>query len=136
MRLEISTPGGLVLERDVEWSTVPTVSGDVGIFPGHVPLVAAVRPGMLRFGCAGSQEAIAVDRGFLHFRSDVLCLMVEDAIDVRSIDGNEAATARKKAEDALAEARRTPRLDAGEMARLEAKVRYQIVKQRAGGQPH
>ena len=128
--LEIATPEGPVLEREVESVTLPTELGEVGILPSHVPLVGVVVPGLLHLSQDGKRESLAVDEGFFILRTDTLSVLVEGAIAVADIDPDEVERAQRRAEEALARARRT-QLDAGEIAQLEAKIRYQIVKRRA-----
>ncbi|MDR0678875.1 MAG: ATP synthase F1 subunit epsilon [Puniceicoccales bacterium] len=130
VRLEIVTPEGTVLERAVDSVTVPTESGEVGILPGHIPLAAIVIPGLLHFATNGKRESIAVDRGFLLLQSDVLAVTVDGAIDVANIDAEEATKAKKRAEEALEEAKKS-HMDREEIAQLEAQIRYQLIKKRA-----
>lgn len=42
-----STKKHLDIEK-VTWVTLPTASGEIGVYPGHVPLVGVVRPGILK----------------------------------------------------------------------------------------
>jgi F-type H+-transporting ATPase subunit epsilon len=128
--LEIVTPEGPVLERDVDGVTLPTELGEVGILPGHVPLAGIVVPGLLHLSQGGQRESLAVDEGFFILRANVLSVLVEGAIAVAEIDPDEVERAQRRAEEALARARRA-QLDAGEIGQLEAKIRYQIVKRRA-----
>jgi F-type H+-transporting ATPase subunit epsilon len=129
--LEISTPEGVVLEREVDSLTVPTPLGMTGIFPGHVPLATLIVPGILQFTAHGQKESLAVDSGFLLLQSNRVSLMLDGAIQVHHIDDAEAENARKRAEEALQKARESA-LDAQEIARLEAKVRFHVMVQRAG----
>ena len=130
IHLEITTPEGTVLERDVDAVTVPTTLGEVGILPGYVPLMALVEPGVLHLRANGGRESVAVDGGFLMLQSDSLSVLVDGAVAVANIDVAEVERARKRAEEALREANRS-HLDSEEVAKLEAKIRYQIVQQRA-----
>jgi F-type H+-transporting ATPase subunit epsilon len=136
MQLEISTPEGLILDAsEIDSVTVPTVSGELCILPSHIPIVTLIEPGVLHFCTANTEESVAVDRGFLYLQKDILCIVVDSAVNVVDVDASEAETARKRAEDALEDARKNS-LDAEEIARLEAIVRYQIAKQRAKHTAH
>ncbi|MDR0340639.1 MAG: ATP synthase F1 subunit epsilon [Puniceicoccales bacterium] len=130
IRLEIVTPEGLVLERSVDSVTIPTESGELGVLPGHIPLASVVIPGLLRFSADGRRESIAIDRGFLLLQSDVLAVTVDGAIAVANIDAEEAEKAKKRAEEALEEAKKS-HMDLEEIAQLEAQIRYQLLKKRA-----
>ncbi|MDR0727271.1 MAG: ATP synthase F1 subunit epsilon [Puniceicoccales bacterium] len=128
--LEISTPEGVVLEAEGETVSVPTARGELTILPGHQPLAALVEPGILHYGMGGGENSLAVDGGFLLIQGDRIYVMVDQAVNVIQIDPSEAETARQRAEHALEEAKKN-QADRGEIARLEAKIRYQIVKSSA-----
>ena len=42
IHLEIVTPDGLKLAADVSEFTAPSVNGEFGVLPGHVPLLTAL----------------------------------------------------------------------------------------------
>jgi F-type H+-transporting ATPase subunit epsilon len=130
LAIEISTADGVVLEYAADYAAVPTELGEIGIMPGHIPIAATVLPGLLRLRSGGRWESIAIDRGFLLLQKDVLAVIVDGAIDVVNIDAEEAENAKKRAEVALEEAKKSM-LDGEEIAQLEAKIRYQTVKQMA-----
>ena len=46
-KLEIATPQGKVFEGDVEEVLVPAAQGEIGILPGHTPLLTTIAPGAL-----------------------------------------------------------------------------------------
>jgi F-type H+-transporting ATPase subunit epsilon len=127
LHLEISTPEGVVLEAEAEAVSVPTARGEITILAGHQPLAALVEPGILHYGPGGGENSLAVDGGFLCVQSDRIYVMVDQAVNVVQIDPSEAETARQRAELALEEAKKN-QADRGEIARLEAKIRYQVIK--------
>ncbi|MDR2576439.1 MAG: ATP synthase F1 subunit epsilon [Puniceicoccales bacterium] len=129
MKLEVSTPEGLIFEEEVDAVTVLTRDGELGILPGHIPMASIILPGVLRFRRGSNEESMAVDRGFLYMQKNTLCVIVDAAVRVVDVDDAEAENARKRAEQALEEAKEK-HMDAAEIAQLEAKVRYQIAKQR------
>ncbi|MDR2030238.1 MAG: ATP synthase F1 subunit epsilon [Puniceicoccales bacterium] len=128
--LEVATPEGVALESVVDGATLPTEMGELGILPGHVPLAGIVVPGLLRFVKNGERESMAIDGGFFILQSDVLSILVDGAISVAEIDPTEAEQARRRAEETLARAK-LAQVDAAEIAQLEAKIRYQIIKKQA-----
>jgi F-type H+-transporting ATPase subunit epsilon len=128
--LEISTPEGVVLEAEAETVSIPTARGELTILPGHQPLAALVEPGILHYGQGSGENSLAVDSGFLCIQEDRIYLMVDQAVNVVQINPVEAETARQRAESVLEEAKKN-QADLGEIARLEAKIRYQVVKSAA-----
>jgi len=49
IRLEVVTPEGLALNADVDEFTSPSVQGQFGVLPGHLPLLAALRTGVVSY---------------------------------------------------------------------------------------
>ena len=47
MRLSVTTPRGALVDTDVEEVTAPGTLGEFGVLPGHVPLMSALKPGVL-----------------------------------------------------------------------------------------
>ncbi|MDR2436015.1 MAG: ATP synthase F1 subunit epsilon [Puniceicoccales bacterium] len=128
--LEITTPEGVVLETEAEAVSVPTTCGEITILPGHRPLATLVGPGVLHYGHDGRGNSLAVDCGFLYIQGDRVYVMVDQAVNVVQINPAEAEIAQQQAEQALEEAKKN-HMDACEIARLEAKIRYQVVKSAA-----
>lgn len=85
--LEIVTPKGLVLKEEVDHVAAPSVNGEVGVLPGHLPLLAALRTGIVTFNQGADETRVAVGEGFAEVSNDRALLltdkfMTRDAIDV------------------------------------------------------
>ena len=48
LKVEIVTPRGAALSAEADEATVPGVLGELGVLPGHRPLLSGVKPGVLR----------------------------------------------------------------------------------------
>ena len=57
LALEIVTPDGLKLTTQVAELTAPSVDGEFGVLPGHRPMLAALKTGIVRFKPARGAEA-------------------------------------------------------------------------------
>ncbi|MET7936832.1 F0F1 ATP synthase subunit epsilon [Streptomyces sp. NPDC005322] len=93
-----------------------TTSGDIGVMPGHQPLLGVLESGPVTIRTSGGGTVVAaVHGGFISFSDDKLSLLAEvaelsDEIDVKRA---ERALERAKAEaDAAAERRADVRLRA------------------------
>lgn len=83
--------------------------GQLGIFPRHAPLVAALGSGVLRIGLDGGRVArFAVSGGFLKVGDDRVTILVDRAVSETDVDEGEA---RRELEETL-EALQHPRTDA------------------------
>jgi F-type H+-transporting ATPase subunit epsilon len=73
--LEVVTPLGVVLCERVEEVVAPSVKGEFGVLPGHLPMLASLNIGLLHFVKGNDTTEVAVGRGFaevLHDRTLVL----------------------------------------------------------------
>jgi F-type H+-transporting ATPase subunit epsilon len=62
--LEIVTPKGRALKKSVEEVRAPSVEGEFGVLPGHLPLLAALRTGIVTYRESGADHKCAVGTGF------------------------------------------------------------------------
>lgn len=133
LRLEIVTPDHSVYDETVDSVVLPTTSGEVGILPGHIPLLTVVEPGELRVTQNGRTVSLAVDKGFAEVIADEVRVLAEAAIEVDSIDLSQVEEARQRAEEALRKAE-AEGLDPAEVEQAETVVRFsslqQLLKQR------
>jgi F-type H+-transporting ATPase subunit epsilon len=65
MKLSLTTPRGALVDTDVEEVTAPGEIGEMGILPGHVPLMSALKPGVLSYRTSDHTGVVAVAQGFL-----------------------------------------------------------------------
>jgi F-type H+-transporting ATPase subunit epsilon len=65
MRLSVTTPRGALVEADIEQVTAPGELGEFGVLPGHVPLMSALKPGVLWYKATDHVGVLAVGPGFL-----------------------------------------------------------------------
>src|SRR3569832_1349124 len=103
MRLSVTTPRGAVVDTDVDELSAPGLLGEFGVLPGHVPLMSALKPGVLTYWTQSRAATLAVGEGFLQVapvvagntNKDRVLVMVDRATNASSID--RAAAARELA---------------------------------------
>jgi F-type H+-transporting ATPase subunit epsilon len=102
-RLQVSvvTPTGTMAQKQLDEVIAPGELGELGVLPGHVPLLAALRPGVLTLRDGGRRELFAVGPGFLQVAlTGEVKVLVERAIAPTDVD---VAEARKELAAAEAE---------------------------------
>ncbi len=119
--LEIVTPENRAYSDTADNVVIPTTTGEVGVLPGHIPLLTQVEPGELRLERGGKTEYLAVGRGFAQISGDKVSVLAESAISEAKIDESAVEDAMKRAQAALAG---EEELDPAEMERLEKVVRF------------
>lgn len=101
IKVNIVTPDGPVVETEANIIIAATETGDIGILPGHVAMVAPLQIGGLRLQKDDSTEQIAVHGGFIEVRPDVVTVLAQSAELASSIDIDRAKKAAKLAEETL-----------------------------------
>lgn len=78
--------------------------GELGILPGHAPLLTGIRPGVVQLRLPnGEEEVFYASGGFLEIQPGVVTILADTAARAEDIDEAAAAEARQTAERALAE---------------------------------
>jgi len=79
------------------------VLGDLGISPGHAPLLSELQPGPVRVKKqSGGEEIFYVSGGFIEVQPNLVTVLADSAVRAKEIDEAEAASAKAAAERALA----------------------------------
>jgi F-type H+-transporting ATPase subunit epsilon len=99
MHLVVVTPGGSKVDTQATMVTVPGSVGELGILPGHRPLISSLAVGLLSYQDGQRTHYIAVNEGFVEVHDDKLAVVTETAERPDEIDGDRA---RKSLEDAEA----------------------------------
>jgi len=84
--LEIVTPQGLALHVEVDEVTAPSVSGEFGVLPGHLPLLAALRTGIVAYHAGGVERKLAVAEGFVEIKDDRALLLTDKVATREEVD--------------------------------------------------
>lgn len=125
LTLEIVTPEARVYSESVDTVVIPTVEGEIGILPGHIPLVTQVGAGELRATKGGVTQLLVVGGGFAQVTGEKVSILAERAIEENKIDEHTVENAMKRAEEAL---KTKESLGAAEIERLEGVVRFSVAQ--------
>ena len=123
--LEIVTPEARVYSDTIDTVVIPTTSGEVGILPGHIPLLTQIEHGELRVTKNGQTHWLAVSGGFDEVEGDKVHVLAEHAITEEKIDENAVEAALKRAEQELKDAKD---IDPQQYEHLQSLVRYSGVQ--------
>lgn len=87
LTVEVVTPDREVLVADdATFVLAHGIEGDVGILPGHAPLMIALGVGALRVDRGERKEHMAVDGGFLQVVNDRVIVLAEYAVLPHEVD--------------------------------------------------
>ncbi|MDA3129958.1 F0F1 ATP synthase subunit epsilon [Aliibacillus thermotolerans] len=129
IKVNIVTPDGTVFEGDRDMVSVRAQSGELGILPGHIPLVAPLSIDAVRLKKGTETELVAVSGGFIEVRPDKVTILAEAAELPSDIDVDRANAAKKRAEERLARAKQD-NIDKkrAELALQRAMTRLKVAK--------
>jgi F-type H+-transporting ATPase subunit epsilon len=132
LTLEIVTPDAKVYSEEVDHVVVPTTSGKIDILPNHVPIIGKLIPGDLKVEKNGSLDYLAVSSGFVEVYSNKVSILTDEALIVSETDDAAIEKAVKRAQEALAEGKKS-NLDIAAIQKLEAAARFALAQQIAKG---
>lgn len=121
LTLEIVTPEAKVYSDTIDSVVIPTVEGEIGVLPGHIPLLTQVEDGELRVTKGTTTQLLVVSGGFAQIDGDRVRVLAENAINEEKIDEQAVEAALKRAEQQLREAKD---VDPQQYEQLQSMVRY------------
>ena len=131
LRLNLITPQAQLLNAlEVESVVLPALKGEMGVLPGHVPMVVQLGFGSLRYKQQGKEEVFAVLGGFAEVLHTEVNVFAEGAGLAGEINEEEEKQKIKRAKESLS--RKDADIDF-ELAELEIKqaiARMKVKKRR------
>jgi len=134
IELIVVTPERQLLRETVVEVTIPGLDGELGILPGHAPLITELGIGALKYRTATSSQPIllAILRGFAEVLPDRVTLLAETAERAEEIDLSRAEAAKSRAEKRLASNDTNIDWDRATIALQRAIIRIQVAKRYRG----
>ena len=102
LHIEVVSAEASIFSGEAAFVALPGESGDLGILPGHTPLISRVRPGTLKIRRDdGTEEHIFVAGGILEVQPHAVTVLSDTAIRAADLDEAKAVAARERAEEAF-----------------------------------
>ena len=101
IQLEVITPERRLLSETVDAVTVPGLGGELGILPGHTPLISQLQTGVLSYTQGDASRRLLVSGGFVEVNADRVSVLADVAEYPEEIDAAQARQDREQAERAL-----------------------------------
>jgi F-type H+-transporting ATPase subunit epsilon len=134
IELIVVTPERQLLKETVVEVTIPGLDGELGVLPGHAPLMTELGVGELRYKTANSGQptALAIIQGFAEVLPDRVTVLAETAERAEEIDLSRAERALERAQRRIAQP--TPEVDwaRAEFALRRALIRIQLARKYRG----
>jgi F-type H+-transporting ATPase subunit epsilon len=125
----VVTPETTVLEQPADFVALPLYDGEIGIAPGHSPLIGRLGYGEMRLRRGGETSRYYVDGGFVEVSGNVVSVLTNRAVPAAQVD---AAAAQEQLAAARARKANSPELLAirerlVQQARAQARVARRAV---------
>jgi len=105
LQVEIITPQGVVLALDdAEHVLLPGTEGQLGILPGHIPMVSSLTIGRIEIDHQGRTIRLSTSGGFAEVTPDRVVVLAETAEKAEDIDVERARRALERARKKLRQA--------------------------------
>ncbi|MEN8162736.1 MAG: ATP synthase F1 subunit epsilon [Acidobacteriota bacterium] len=101
LHLEIVTRHRRVMEVEVDEVRLPGVMGELGILPGHTPLLTALAIGRVSYSADGQERQLVVKNGFAEVQPDRVTVLAREALLPDEIDRDHELKERDAASEAL-----------------------------------
>jgi F-type H+-transporting ATPase subunit epsilon len=128
LQLEVVTPDRLVIREEVDEVVVPGSEGELGILPGHTPLLATLKVGELWYRSGVERHYLAVALGFVEVLPDRVTVLAQVGERAQDIDIVRAERAKERAEGRLRGAAPDADLDLerARIALMKSLIRLQV----------
>jgi F-type H+-transporting ATPase subunit epsilon len=103
LALTVVTRERKIIEVDVDEVVLPASDGEIGVLPGHTPLLASLRVGQLRYRTGATVSRIVISWGFAEVLPERVIVLAERGILPTEVDPAAAEAQRVAAERELAD---------------------------------
>jgi F-type H+-transporting ATPase subunit epsilon len=104
LNLRVLSPNRVIWDSEVQEIIISTNSGQIGVLPNHVSLVAAVDIGVMKIRLNGKWSTMALMGGFAKIDKDRITILVNNAERDVDIDLQKAQETFRRAKACLAQA--------------------------------
>ena len=94
LQLDVITPERRLVSEAVDYVTVPGAAGELGILPGHTPLISQLQTGVLSYAQGGTTRRLLVSGGFVEVNADRVSVLADVAEFPEEVDTQNARRER------------------------------------------
>ena len=102
IQLSIVSAEKAIFSGEVEMVIATGELGEIGIMPGHVPLLTAIKPGQIRvFEQGGEEQVYYVSGGMLEVQPHMVTVLADSCVRAEDLDEAAAVAAKERAIQAM-----------------------------------
>lgn len=133
IHLQLVTLTGTKFDDDVYEVILPTLDGQIGVLPGHMPLVSVATNGVIEVrrdakDPDSAREIFATNGGVIEVEGDMLRVLVDEADHADEINEAEAEAAHQRALQLKKEAKDEVSLEKAQALLDRSAVRLQVAQ--------
>ena len=137
IKFQIITLSGVKFDEEVYEIQLPTPDGQIGVFPGHMPLVTLAVPGVIAVkrnarDSGNNVEYFATDGGVIEVLDNTVRILADEALHAEEIHEESAKKALIAAQEAYAEAKDKMSLDKAQAMIDRQQVRISVAGLKRG----
>jgi F-type H+-transporting ATPase subunit epsilon len=99
----IVSPEEKIFQGEVEFISVPSVEGSMGILPDHIPVVCQLKVGIVKYRKGKTVEYIAIQKGYMEFFNNTATIITGRAIRTTESEKEKALEEVSKKHDMVQE---------------------------------
>jgi F-type H+-transporting ATPase subunit epsilon len=126
LQCEVVTPEKTLLDEPAEFVALPLYDGEIGIAPGHSPMIGRLGYGEMRLTWAGKTRRFYVDGGFVQVNANAVSVLTNRAEPAGEIDDAEAE--KQLAAAQRIQARAPEEVEARDQAVTQARARLRVAR--------
>ena len=128
LTVEVVTPDGLIVKGEYDMIVVQSINNELGILPGHAPLIAPVVISSARLRNEKESMRVAIGGGFIEVDQDHVTLLAQSAETPAKIDVQRAQKAKERAQRRIQQKRDEIDFRRAELALKRAIHRLDVAK--------
>jgi F-type H+-transporting ATPase subunit epsilon len=107
IHVDVVSAEASIFSGEAKFVALPGELGELGIYPRHTPLITRIKPGAVRIERAdnGEEEFVFVAGGILEVQPGTVTVLADTAIRGHDLDEAKANEAKKRAEEAMRDAK-------------------------------
>lgn len=103
VHLDVVSAEQEIFSGAVQTLQVTGSEGELGVYPGHAPLITALKPGMVRLvNEQGQEEYIYINGGVIEIQPKTITVLADTALRAEDLDEQAALAAKQRAEQQIA----------------------------------
>lgn len=125
----VVSASGELYAGDISMLIATGAAGELGIMPGHTPLITLLKPGPMHVKTSdGNEELIYISGGVLEVQPKVVTVLADSAVRAANLDEAKVQEARKLAEQMLENQSDTVQTGAALHALAESLAQIQTIQ--------